>query len=288
MEYNSAAKEFSSMKKIYSFSIQRACHFCMLGLIILTMLLLSACSKRYDDMPAYLPFPLSSDGANESVGRFKTSYLAEQIDKYYRGTNPGPLGVTTFVNIDDLYNTSTFGRMIGEQLMSELAMRGFDVVELRHADALQFLNTGGEFALSRDVAAIRRERDLGGVVVGTYVVSPVRVYLNARLVDPTSSMVLSAGSVEMSKTDELARLLRGGSLPATMERIPVKHLGLATYPMSMFQNSMMYDLEESSPMGRPQRAAPSFMPAPAPANMPQVETRLGDRVAEALRGENEK
>ena len=222
---------------------QLACHgACVL---LLFTLLLTGCSRRYDDMPAYLPFSISTEEPNRSVGRFKTSYLAEQIDKYYRGTNPGPLGVTTFVNLDDLYSTSSFGRMVGEQLMSELAMRGFDVIELRHADALQFLNTGGEFALSRDVASIRRERDLGGVVVGTYVVSPVRVYLNARLVDPNSSMVLSAGSVEMSKTDEIARLVKGGSVPGTLERIPVKHLGFSTYPMALFNRSMMYDLEEA-------------------------------------------
>ena len=221
---------------------QRTCQLILV--LAFLQLSLAGCSRRYDDMPVFLPFSVSTDHQNESVGRFKTSYLAEQIDQYYRGTNPGPLGVTTFVNVDDLYNTSTFGRMVGEQLMSELAMRGFDVVELRHADALQFMNTGGEFALSRDVAALRRQRDLGGVVVGTYVASPVRVYLNARLVDPTSSMVLSAGSVEMSKTEEIARLLRGGSMPTTMERIPVRHLGYSTFPMAMFQRGMMYDMEE--------------------------------------------
>lgn len=199
----------------------------------LLVILASGCSKRYDDMPAYSPFDFGNY-ENKSVGRFKTSFLAEQIDEYYRGTNPGPLGVTTFVNVDDLYTTSTFGRMVGEQIMSELAMRGFDIVELRHSDALQFMAPNGEFALSRDVASVRPARDLGGVVVGTYVVSPIRVYVNARLIDPASSIVLSAGSVEMPKTHELTRLLRGGSLPSTLERIPVRHLSQASYPMQMF------------------------------------------------------
>ena len=203
------------------------------ALFLLLLMFGVGCSKRYDDVPAYSPIPLG-DYVNEGVGRFKTAYLADQIDEYYRGTNPGPLGVTTFVNVDDLYTTSTFGRMVSEQVMSELVMRGFDVIELRHSDALQFLAPAGEFALSRDVAAIRPTRELGGVVVGTYIVSPVRVYVNARLIDPASSTVLSAASVEMSKTSELARLLRGGSLPATLERIPVRHLNQNTYPMGMF------------------------------------------------------
>lgn len=216
-------------------------------LLVLILSVLSGCSKRYSDLPSFSPVPFR-DYPNQSVGRFKTSYLVDQIDSYYRGTNPGPIGVTTFVNVDDLYTTSTFGRMLAEQLMSELAMRGYDVIELRHSDALQFMASAGEFALSRDLAVVRKERDMGGVVVGTYVVSPVRVYINSRLLDPSTSMVLSAGSVEMSKTDEIARLLRGGSVPSTLERIPVRHLGLASFPMIISPNylSRMYDMEESN------------------------------------------
>ena len=234
--------------------IHKVCHF--VTPLIFLALVASGCSRRYDDLPAYMSW-WPEESPNASVGRFKTTYLAQQIDEYYRGTNPGPLGVTTFVNLDDLYVTSSFGRMLGEQLMSELAMRGFDVIELRHADALRFMTLGGEFGLSRDIAAVRRERELGGIVVGTYVVSPIRVYVNARLVDPTSSMVLSAGSVEMSKTSEIAKLLRGGSTPGTLERIPVKHLGFATMPLELFPAHMrsMYDMEESAPWASPRPEA---------------------------------
>ena len=223
--------------------VQGACQFL---LVLALCLALGACSKRYSDLPAFSAFPIR-DYSNNSVGRFKSSYLAAQLDDGYRSAILGPVGISTFVNVDDLYSTSTFGRVYAEQLMSELAMRGFDVVELRHSDALQFLQNEGEFALSRDIGAVRRERDLSGVLVGTYAVSPDRVYVNARLIDPASSMILSAGSVEMSKDKEIARLLRGGSMPTSMERIPVRHLGLNTYPMmgSPYQRNRMYDMEET-------------------------------------------
>jgi TolB-like protein len=225
-------------------TLQRVCHPAVLcGAAILFTA--SACSPRYDDMPAYWPIP-SREYDNYGPGRFKTALLADQIDRYYRGSVPGPIGVTTFVNIDDLYASSTFGRMVGEQLMSELAMKGFDVVELRHADALQFLDTSGEFALSRDVRAVRPARNLSAVVVGTYVTSPERVYVNARLVDPSTSLVLSAGSVEMSKTRELAKLLRGGSVPGSLERIPVRHLGNSASPINPFDPvRKRWEMEES-------------------------------------------
>lgn len=231
----------STKRGIYKYIYQYTCH-----LLFITLLLICVgCSKRYSDLPAFSPIPFK-DYPNESVGRFKTSYLADQIDSYYRGTDPGPIGVTTFVNLDDLYSSSTFGRVYAEQLMSELAMRGYEVVELRHADALQFLNNTGEFALSRDISSVRKERNLGGVIVGTYVVSPVRVYVNSRLLDPNSSVILSAGSVEMEKTPEISRLAKGGGVVTAMERIPVKHIGLASYPATLFPSNLsrVYELEE--------------------------------------------
>lgn len=239
--------------------VQGACQILAIFCLLLSG---TACSKRYGDVPAYWPFSLG-DYENQSVGRFKTSFIVDQIDGHYRGVNPGPIGVTTFVNSDDLYSTSSFGRMYAEQIMSELAMRGYDVIEMRHADAVQFISNRGEFALSRDPSSVRRERELGGVVVGTYVVSPVRVYVNARLVDPATSMVLSAGSVEMGKSAEIARMLRVGSVPSSLERIPVRHVGIATYPMAMFpsEGRQIYDLEEGGMGHGGFGAAPQFAPS---------------------------
>jgi TolB-like protein len=227
------------MNRLNTRLIQLVCHSVLIFSVF-------GCSPQYHDMPAFLPFDITRS-ENRSVGRFKTSYLADQIDQHYRGTVSGPIGVTTFVNINDLYSSSTFGRVYAEQLMSELAMRGFDVVELRHADALQYLGDGGEFALSRDTAMVRPARELAGVVVGTYVVSPVRVYVNARLVDPSTSVVLSAASVEMSRTKELTKLLRDSSMPSTLERIPVRHLGQGAVPMfagNSYNDEMMPSLPQ--------------------------------------------
>ncbi|MCB0309978.1 MAG: hypothetical protein KDD42_02005, partial [Bdellovibrionales bacterium] len=87
--------------------IQTLCQLLPLA-FVLTALVLSGCSKRYHDMPSYWPIPVKQYD-NQGVGRFKTAFLVEQIDQYYRGTNPGPIGVTTLVNLDDLYSTSSFG-----------------------------------------------------------------------------------------------------------------------------------------------------------------------------------
>jgi TolB-like protein len=271
----------SGYQKEYQKSRQGFPVIALLILLVSCLVTLSGCSKRYGDMPAYSGIPLGN-GQNYSVGRFKTAYLADQIDYYYRGSANGPIGVTTVVNLDDLYTTSSFGRMVAEQMMSELAMRGFDVIELRQADALQFLSDAGEFGLSRDVGVVRNARDLVGIVVGTYVDSPERVYVNMRLIEPASSVIVSAGSIELVKTREIAKMMRNSSLPPSLERIPVRHIAQATFPLAMFPQHVRnyYDLEENSyaPPRAPETVgappAPEFGPssgkAPVPLKVPPV------------------
>ena len=205
---------------------------------------LIGCSKRYHSLPAFSPISLT-DYPNKSVGRFKTSYLADQVDEYYRGVDPGPIGVTTFVDLDDMESTSSFGRVCSEQFLSELAMKGYEVVELRKGEALEFVQDKGEFMLSRSPALVKRTHSLGAILVGTYTSSEDRVYLNVRLIDPRSAMVLSAGSAEMELTDEITRMLRRGKGGAQLERIPV----VSTRSMRMPVNQYPRDVYMPSSIG---------------------------------------
>ncbi len=235
----------------------------------------TGCSKRYSDMPAFSSIPLG-DAFNYSVGRFKTSYLADQIHAYYRGHTSGPIGVATFVDLDNLYTSSSFGRVLAEQIMTELAMKGYTVIELRKADAIQILSQQGEFALSRETSTLRPFQDMAGIVVGTYSNSPERVYVNARIIDPTTSLIVSAGSVEMAQTEEIGRMIRANSIAPTMERIPVRSLGYATYPVPYYYPGPLQfgrpgEEEDSSRslLGSPPRivepAPPASLPPPLSA-----------------------
>jgi TolB-like protein len=223
--------------------IHTLCQILSFSVLAICLLVMSGCSNRYQNVPAFMPIKMGN-AKNYGPGTFKTSFIADQIDYYYRGASSGPIGVTTIANLNDLHNTSTFGRVFAEQLISELVMRGYEVVELRHSDALQFMGDRGEFALSRDIGSVRSNRQLAGILAGTYIDSPSTVYVNVRLIDPASSMILSSGSVEIGKSYELARLLRGGSAPMNMERIPVKHIAQQQYPLSLFQTKYVASEDE--------------------------------------------
>ena len=210
-------------KPNFSFSIYPFFRFLLLTAFVIAST--SSCSKRYQDLPTFVGIPFE-DSVNYSVGRFKTSYLADQIHAYFRGNISAPIAVTTFVEIDNLYQSSTFGRILAEQLISELSMRGYKVIEIRLSDAVQIMEDQGEMGLSREVETLRPSQDIAGLVVGTYASSPDRVYVNGRIIDPRSSQIISVGSVEMARTDEISQLLRGNSFASSLERIPVRHLNL--------------------------------------------------------------
>ncbi len=227
------------------------------------------CSKQYQDLPAFSPFPFT-DAQNYSVGRFKTTYLADQIHAYYRGSIRGPIAVATFVELDDLYGSSTFGRLLSEQLMSELAMKGYNVIELRKSDALQIMSNEGELALSRDTKTLRALQDVSGIVVGTYVSSPVRVYVNARLIDPATSYVVSAGTIEMGKTQEISRLLRSNAVPQTLERVPVRHLGYSGFLIPQYQQlPWPYSRGQRSPFEEEEDRGSFELPKKNPLKLPE-------------------
>lgn len=245
-------------------------YFFLVSLLFI-VLAVSSCSKRYQDLPVFSAFPFR-DVENQSVGRFKTSYLADQIHAYFRGNVNGPIAVTTFVDIDNLYESSTFGRLLAEQMMSELTMRGYNVIELRQAEAMQIMFDRGEFGLSRDMATLKKHQDISALVVGTYTASPDRIYLNTRLIDPSSSLVASVGSVEMRRTQEISRLLRTNNFPATLERIPVRHLGYGRSPAPHYwpyyygpawapDPGSNGDVEDEAPVIAPRTPAPTLPPS---------------------------
>ena len=237
-------------------------------LFVASTLVVTGCSLRYQDLPVFASWPIYN-AENNSVGRFKTSYLTDQINAYFKGNTAGPIAVTTFSDIDNLSNSSSFGRILGEQVMSELVMHGYNVIELRRSDSFQVQEGEGEFALSREIERIKQSHNLAGIVVGTYAASTERVYLNARIIDPATSMVIAVGSVEMEKTQEIAKLLRSNSWPTSMERIPVRPLGNTGHNLPYYwpyANGMLE--EQTTSKGtkdrEPAKIKKSLLEAPTP------------------------
>ncbi len=155
--------------------------------------------------------------------------IALQLLRNFRddaGPN-GPVAVATFVDLNNLYRTSPFGRYIAEQLMGELQRAGFNVVEIRKADSIMVKPRFGEYGLSRDIQELARQSSARYILAGTYVTRGRYIMINARLISNENNLVASSGLKILRKDPFLERLLWPSATPETVPavRVPVKELG---------------------------------------------------------------
>lgn len=119
-----------------------------------------------------------------------------------RDITPGKLGhsvtVASFVDMDKLNRTNSFGRFLTEGVMDRMAHRGYTVVETRTARELMTQTNVGEQALSREPEEMKGGAAADAVVLGTYTMSGDTLLVHARLVRPESRQVAAAGMFQMN------------------------------------------------------------------------------------------
>lgn len=104
--------------------------------------------------------------------------------------------LTSFVDLDKLEKTSTFGRLISESMFNELHVRKFQVTDFRGQDAV-VVTENGEFHITRDTEKLRDNVDaVEYILVGTYVkFEDESLLINARILDSISGRVISTARV---------------------------------------------------------------------------------------------
>lgn len=104
-----------------------------------------------------------------------------------------PIIIASFVDVNNLNVSSTFGRIMAEQVGSRLAQKGYRIIELKLRQNSLFVEEGkGEFLLSRNLKDISSNHNASAVVVGTYASSYNRIYLSTRIINPSNSMILAS------------------------------------------------------------------------------------------------
>ena len=131
----------------------------------------------------------------------------EEIDDTYA------LMVTTFVNLNSLYSTSSLGRYISEQLISELQFAGKNVIDVRKTPAVMISEGNGEYGLSRDMGELSFVQPIQAMVVGTYTVAEGKIFINARVLRNSDGMVLSAAHLVFDADPVMMRLLGDETMP---------------------------------------------------------------------------
>jgi TolB-like protein len=127
------------------------------------------------------------------------------------GSNDGsnaPFIVATLVNIDQLEQSSTLGRLISEQVASKMTQLGHNVLELKVRNSVYLKRNEGELLLTREIREVASNHRAQAVIVGTYAESATLVYVNLKVVNPATNVVLAAHDYALPLNKQVRSMLR--------------------------------------------------------------------------------
>ncbi len=103
-----------------------------------------------------------------------------------------PVIAASFVSIDNLFQSSSFGRIVSQQVSSQFSNKGFAVVEMLLRKNVYIKSQSGEFLLSREIQNISAEHNAQAVIVGTYAQGRNSLFVTAKVIDAASNIVIAS------------------------------------------------------------------------------------------------
>ncbi|MFH0728851.1 MAG: FlgO family outer membrane protein [Pseudomonadota bacterium] len=146
-------------------------------------------------------------------GLLESSYSAADLLTQMLGEeilDENPLFLTaSLVNINDLMESSTLGRIISEQISSRFAQHGFKVLEAKLRRGSVFIKEKtGEFLLSRELNNLGASLSTNYVIVGTYAVTKMSIFVSVRVVKTEDSLVVAGCDYELNIDQNIESMLK--------------------------------------------------------------------------------
>ncbi|NDL70463.1 FlgO family outer membrane protein [Vreelandella alkaliphila] len=171
--------------------------------LIVMMLLLVGCAALGNNNTARNAEP--KPGLSELAHQAAAQMVANNPDV----TRYNPMIAATFVSIDNLSQSSTFGRISSEIMASALAQQGMQVREVKMRDSMFIEETVGELILSRQVQRLSAQHNARSILMGTYAQGQDYLYVSARVVRVGDAMVLGSADFQLPLDNNLRSLLEG-------------------------------------------------------------------------------
>lgn len=126
-----------------------------------------------------------------------------------------PIIVATVVNLNRLDESSPLGRLIAEQVAGRFAQGGHRVLEVKLRNQLYLKRNEGELVLTREVREIAKQHNARAIVTGTYADSADRVFINLKMIEFETNVVMAAFDYQMDKDALVRSLLNAYGLSTT-------------------------------------------------------------------------
>ncbi|MFZ9765058.1 MAG: FlgO family outer membrane protein [Burkholderiaceae bacterium] len=159
--------------------------------------------------PAPVPVRAAPVLSEAEVFQQAVAELAGQLNQNM-GRRAGQVFIlTSFSDLNRLQESSHLGQLLSENLIHELQVRGWDLVELRLANAVS-VNSAGEFGLSREHRRLKEQFQASGIITGTYSLAGRYVMVNARVMNYETGAVVSTAQVRLPMSAFVEGLAHGG------------------------------------------------------------------------------
>jgi TolB-like protein len=159
--------------------------------------------------PASVPVRPAPVLSEAEVFQQAVADLASQLNQNM-GRRAGQVFIlTSFSDLNRLQESSHLGQLLSENLIHELQVRGWDLVELRLANAVS-VNGAGEFGLSREHRRLKEQFQASGIITGTYSLAGRYVMVNARVMNYETGAVVSTAQVRLPMSAFVEGLAHGG------------------------------------------------------------------------------
>ena len=146
-------------------------------------------------------------GGNTDLIQFSytiADHLAERAMPPLTPRHPDmPILVTTFVDNNDLQQTSHFGRVLQEHIASRFVQLGYTVRELKLTNTLHIEPKSGETILSRDLTQLSSGQQAQAILVGTISMTNRILYISARLINPVNNNILASDDYRLCMDDNI-------------------------------------------------------------------------------------
>jgi TolB-like protein len=177
------------------------------ALLIAALVLTAACSQN---PPPLRLTPVEPRPATDVI---KSSYVAaDSLIAQVRANLPPDclLIAATLVNINRLDESTPLGRLITEQIAGRFTQNGFRMIEVKLRNQIYMKRNEGELILTREVRDIAKQHQVRAIIAGTYTTSADRIFVNLKLIDLESNVVIGAFDYYLER-DTLIRSLMNAS-----------------------------------------------------------------------------
>jgi TolB-like protein len=133
------------------------------------------------------------------------SNLSNELTNNLEFNDNYQIAITSFVSLNNFKKTNEIGNIISENLIHELQIRGFKIVDYKTMDKIK-IKENGDFVFSRNAEELRTKYKIEYILSGTLTSYKKGLTVNARILKIKDHTVIATGQAWIPKkiTQELS------------------------------------------------------------------------------------